>query len=102
LVRNQSGSLQNATDDLLQSLSRGNPNLSRPSGYDRVNIAGRNGLRAVVSNRTSDGEAETIEIYSTQLRNGNLLYAIAVAPQQVYPSYRDVFDRVVSSIRLND
>jgi Zn-dependent protease with chaperone function len=102
VARNESHNLQDATDELLQSLAQGNPNLSRPTGYDRVTIAGRSGLRTVVSNRASDGTPETIAIFSTQLRNGNLLYAIAVAPQQVFSSYRDVFDRVVSSIRVND
>jgi hypothetical protein len=101
LARNESHDLQDATDELLQSLAQSNPNLSRPSGYDRISIDGNRGLRTVVSNVSSSGDREAIQVYSTQLRNGNLFYAIAVAPANAFNSYRDVFDRVVSSIRLN-
>jgi hypothetical protein len=102
VARNESHDLQEATDELLQSLSQSNAGMSRPSGYDRVTVAGRRGLRAIVSNRGNDGTNETIQVVTTQLRNGNVLYAIGVAPQQTFPSYRDVFDRVVSSIRVNE
>jgi len=100
--RNASRDLQAATDDLLDSLAKGNPNLTRPDRYESVNVGGRRGLRTTLSNRSSNGERETIQVYSTQLRNGNLFYAIGVAPSEEFPTYRDVFDRVVSSIRLND
>lgn len=101
LARNESHDLQDATDELLQSLAQGNPNLTRPARYDRISIDGNRGLRTVVSNVSSSGERETIAVFSTQLRNGNLFYAIAVAPANVFDSYRGVFDRVMSSIRLN-
>jgi Zn-dependent protease with chaperone function len=101
LARNESHNLQDATDELLQSLAQGNPNLTRPSRYDRINIDGNRGLRAIVSNVSSTGERETIAVFSTQLRNGNLFYAIAVAPSNVFDSYRNTFDRVLSSVRLN-
>jgi beta-barrel assembly-enhancing protease len=100
--RNESHDLQDATDELLQSLAQGNPNITRPSRYDRISIDGHRGLRTIVSNRSSDGTRETIQVYSTQLRNGNLLYAIAVAPDNDFGAYRDVFDRVVGSIRINE
>src|SRR5262249_36184753 len=60
IARNESHNLQDATDELLQSLAQGNPGLSRPSGYDRITIDGRRGLRTVLSNRANDGTAETI------------------------------------------
>src|SRR5262249_10059013 len=102
IARNESHDRQDAADELVQALSQSKPNLSRPSGYDRVTIAGRRGLRTVLTNRGADGSAEMIEVFATQLRNGNLLYGIAVAPQRSYGSYRDVFDRVIGSIRVND
>ena len=102
VARARSSDLQDATDDLLQSLAQGNPNLTRASGYERINLGGRRGLRTVVSNTSSDGRRETIQVYSTQMRNGNLFYAIGVAPSEEFGTYRDVFDRVAGSIRLND
>ena len=46
------------------------------------------------------GQRESIEVYTTQMRDGNLFYAVTVAPQNAYSSYRGVFERVVGSIQL--
>jgi Zn-dependent protease with chaperone function len=103
LARNESHDLQMATDELIQSLSQGNPNLRRQSGYDRVTFAGRRGLRSMLLNRNDvTGQDEAIEVYTTQLRNGNLLYAIGVAPRDEFSSYRNVFNRVVGSLQVMD
>jgi beta-barrel assembly-enhancing protease len=101
MARNESHDLEEATDELVASLAQGNPNLSRPNGYDRGRISGRNGLKTVLTNMSEvTGQREAIEIYTTQMRDGNLFYAIAVAPQNQYSSYRNIFDRVVGSIQL--
>jgi hypothetical protein len=101
IARNESHDLQTATDELLASLAQGNPNLSRPSGYSRGRVAGQNGLRAELQNVSeATGQREAIEVYTTQMRDGNLFYAVAVAPQNAYSSYRGIFDRIVSSIQL--
>jgi beta-barrel assembly-enhancing protease len=101
VARNESHDLQAATDELVDSLARGNPNLRRSAGYQRVNVADRSGLRAVLTNRSeATGKDETIEVFTTQLQDGTLLYSIAVAPQNEFRDYRGVFDRVVSSIRV--
>jgi hypothetical protein len=103
VARNESHNLQTATDELVESLSRGNPNLRRSSGYERGSIGGRSGLRTLLTNRSEvTGEDEAIEIYTAQLRNGNLLYAIGVAPRAEYGTYRSVFNRVVGSVQLTD
>jgi len=103
LARNESHDLQTAATELIDALAKGNPNLSRPSRWDRVNIAGRRGLRTILSNTSEvTREPEAIEVFATQLRDGNLFYAIAVAPRDDFPAYRGVFDRVASSIQLMD
>jgi len=101
-ARNEAHDLRTATDELIAALAGGNPGLSRPSGYDRVNIAGRQGLRAVLSNTSAGGQPENIAIFTTQLRDGSLFYAVAVAPRGDFQSYGRVFDRVISSIQLID
>jgi len=101
LARNEAHDLQTATDELLQSLAQGNPNMRRSGGYDRVNFAGRRGLRTVVSNRNeATGQDEAIQVYTTQLRNGSMMYAIGVAPDREFGSYRSIFDRVVGSLQV--
>ena len=98
--RNETHDLRQATDELIQSLGQGNPTLSRASGYDRIPIDGRPGLRAMLSNTSeATGRREAIELVTTQLGDGTLLYAIGVAPADQFSSYRNVFDRVLSSIR---
>ena len=100
--RNESHDLQTATNELLASLAQGNPGLSRPSRYDRVKIGGRQGLRAMMSNTSSSGEPENIVMFTSQLRDGSLFYAVAVAPRGDFGSYSRTFDRVISSIQLID
>lgn len=99
--RNESHDLQDATEELLQSLGQGN-NISRPSGYDQVNIGGRRGLRTFVTNSNADGGRESIEVFTTQLRDGSLFYALGVAPQSEFSQYRNVFERTAGSIRFTD
>jgi hypothetical protein len=100
-ARNETHDLHTSTDELLDSLARANPGLSRATGYDRVNLGGRQGLRAVLSNsQSATGQPETIVLFTTQLRDGNLFYTLAVAPQSDFNAYRNVFDRVIRSIQL--
>ena len=76
--------------------------MSRPARYDRVKVGGRQGLRAVMTNTSSSGQPENIVIFTSQLRDGSLFYAVAVAPRADFPAYSRVFDRVISSIQLID
>jgi hypothetical protein len=99
-ARNETHDLQTSTTELLDSLAQGNPSLRRQGNSSKVNVGGRQGLRTTLSNTSSTGQAESIVVFTTQLRDGNLFYAVAVAPQDVFPSYRGVFDKIVSSIQL--
>lgn len=74
--------LRSATDQFVQSLAQNNPNLRRQSNYRRVSIDGREGLTMALTN-VSDltGRTENIWIATTQLRNGDIVYLIGVAPQ---------------------
>jgi hypothetical protein len=101
LGRNESHDLQTAANELIAALAKGNPNLSRAPRWDRVNVGGQRGLRTILSNTSEvNGQPESIEVFATQMRDGNLFYAIGVAPRDDFASYRAVFDRVVSSIQL--
>jgi len=98
-ARNETHDLRTATDELIDSLAGGNPNLGRPSRYDRATVADRSGLHTVLSNVSeASGQRESVEVYTAQLDNGLLLFAIGVAPASASASYTRVFDRVVSSI----
>jgi Zn-dependent protease with chaperone function len=101
--RNSSHDLQTETDELIDSLSRGNPNLSRGGRSDRVDVAGRRALRTMLKNLSDvTGRSETIELVTLEMGNGSLFYSIGVAPSDQYTSYRNVFDRIWNSIELTD
>jgi beta-barrel assembly-enhancing protease len=100
-ARNETHDLRTATNELLESLAQANPGLRPASASDPVNIASRAGLRTVLTNSQSvTGQPESIVVFTTQLRDGNLFYAVAVAPQTDFGSYRNVFDKVIRSIQL--
>jgi len=102
IARNESHDARTATDELIQALRQSNPRLSQPSGYQRASIGGRQGLHSVLSN-VSDvtGGAETIEVYTTQLDDGTLFYALGVSPRDQYGSYSRAFSSVVNSIHFS-
>jgi Zn-dependent protease with chaperone function len=103
ISRNESHDLETATDELIDSLGQGNPNMSRPSGYSRTTIGNRQGLRTILSNVSEvTGSAETVELFTTILKDGSLFYAVGVAPRDEFGSYQNTFQRVVGSIQLTD
>jgi Zn-dependent protease with chaperone function len=101
LARNETHDLQTATDELVEAFARGNRNLQRTSGYERVSVDGRRALRTTLRNvNEATGDPETIQLVTTELGNGNLLYSIGVAPTGSFGSYRSVFNRIVGSIQI--
>src|SRR5687767_12478861 len=98
----QSRNLQQATNEFIGSLSQGNTGLRQRTGYTRTNVGGRTGLAMTLSNRNeATGQPEVITIVTTQLRNGELFYMIAVSPQNEYSSYQRTFSDILRSLQLN-
>jgi predicted Zn-dependent protease len=96
------GNLQRATDDFISSLSQGNSGLRMNSNYQRTTLSGRTALAATLRNvNEATGRAESVRLVTTQLRNGQLFYAIAVSPQGER-NFDGAFQTVFSSLRIND
>ncbi len=103
VARNETHNLQTATDELVQSLAQGNPRLSRPAGYRRTSIGNRSGLTTTLSNVSdTTGQPETIQVFSALMRDGNLLYVLAVAPSDQFGGYQAAFVHVTGSIQFTD
>jgi hypothetical protein len=101
--RNEAHDLQTATQELIESLHAGNPNLSGSTRLERTTLGDRRGLRTLLTNQSeATGQSETIQVVTAQTRDGNLFYAIGVAPSDAFGSYRNVFDRIVGSVQLMD
>ncbi|MGE5243005.1 MAG: M48 family metalloprotease [Betaproteobacteria bacterium] len=98
---NSTRDLRTATDEFLSTLARSNPNLSRPSSYDRTVVGGRQGLHTVLSNGSNAaGQQEQLAVFTMLLEDGNLFYALGVAPRDRFSHYEDTFRRVVGSIEI--
>jgi beta-barrel assembly-enhancing protease len=102
MTRNETHDLRTATDELISSLSRGNPDLRPSSGSDRVTLADRSGLRTVLSNTSeATGRPETIELFTTLLRDSTLFYLIGVSPREESREYQTAFQRIVRSLQIS-
>lgn len=102
MARVNARTLRQATDEYLYSLSQGNRNLRRYSDFQRESIGGREGLSIILTNSSEvTGQTELVTIYTTLLRNGSLMYVIAVAPEREYQGYQRVFQNIVRSIQVN-
>jgi hypothetical protein len=103
VARNETHDLRTATNELVATLARSNPNLSRPSADDGAPIRGRQGLRTVLSNASSaSGEQERIAVFTTLLRDSSLFYTLGVAPDDRFSDYQGTFRRIVGSIQIMD
>jgi hypothetical protein len=101
IARNETHDLQTATDELISTFARSNPKLSRPSSYDRTPIGGRKGLHTVLSNGSNaTGQPERIAVFTMLLGDGNLFYALGVAPRDRFSDYEGAFRRVIGSIEI--
>src|SRR5260221_10289440 len=103
VAQTNSRNLQQATNDFLNTLQQGSGNLRSRSGYQRTYVAGRNGLSISLSNTNeATGQPEIVNVVTTQLRNGELLYIISVAPETDYNTYLSTFQNILRSVQLND
>jgi Zn-dependent protease with chaperone function len=98
-----SGSLRTATDRLISELAQGNQNLRKNGGYERESVGGRDGLAVSLSNVSeATRRPEIVTVYTTLLRNGDLFYVIAVAPEEEYQNYQRIFLAILRTVAVND
>jgi beta-barrel assembly-enhancing protease len=101
VARNETHNLNTATDELIQSLRQSNPQLSRPSGAERLSIGGLDGVHTTLTN-VSDvtGGEEQIAVYTALMRDGTLFYVLGVAPRDEFNTYDQAFRKIVRSIQF--
>lgn len=102
VAQTQNRNLQQATQELINSLTQGNPSLRRSTNFQRVTVSGRAGLSTGLTNvNQATGQRETVTLITAPLRNGGLFYMIAVAPQSEARSFTSAFNNVLRSVRLS-
>jgi predicted Zn-dependent protease len=103
IAQTQSRNLQQATNEFLNGLGAGGGNLRQRSGLQRTTMSGRTGLTTTLTNiNEATGQAEVVTVITTQLRNGQLFYLIAVAPESESTSYQAAFRNILRSLQIND
>jgi hypothetical protein len=101
VANTQSRNLQQATNEFLQGLVQSN-NMRQRSGLQRTTLGGRTGLTSSFSNTNeATGQTESVTVVTTQLRDGRLLYMIAVAPDNETGVFQNAFRNVLRSVRIN-
>jgi hypothetical protein len=102
-ARTNSRNLQQASNEFVSALQQGNGNLRARGNYQRTDVDGRYGLLITLGNTNeATGRPEIINVVTTQLRSGDLLYLITVSPENEYSSYQNTFLNILRSLRLND
>jgi beta-barrel assembly-enhancing protease len=102
-TRNEIHPLEEATREFIDGLAQSNPSLRATGGLQNTKLSGRDALVVTLNNVSEvTGRGETVTVFTTLLRDGNLFYCIAVAPQDEYQGYQRSFQRVAQSIRLTD
>jgi len=100
---NQSTDLRSSSEAYMNETLQGNSYLRLRGNLVNINIGGRRGYAAQASGRSPvTGRDETIAMYTTQLRNGQLFYVVTVVPTQQGYNYDAAFRNMLSSIRFYD
>jgi beta-barrel assembly-enhancing protease len=102
-VQTRSRNLQQATDEFINGLQQSSGNLRSRSGYQRTTVGGRSGLLITLGNiNETTGRSEVVNVVTTQMRDGQVFYMIAVSPDTDYGTYQNVFLTILRSVQLND
>jgi len=98
------GELVEATNDLLDSLLQNNPHLDFARGSDRRGSS--NGLPAITLTLTGrsplTGRGERVQLYTRELDDGDVVYAVFVAPEDEYGDFRPTFERMLRGLKIDD
>jgi hypothetical protein len=93
-------SLDEATDQLQDSLLRSNSNMRFTRSHERTRVGGRDALITEASNQSPAGGRETDWIVTAIRPDGELQYFIGVAPQNDFDRYLPAFQDVIDSVRF--
>ena len=96
--------LARATDDLLDEILKANPNLKMVAKSKRNNsVNGAAAQSVVLSGRSLiTREQERVTLFTRELSDKDVIYALFIAPAEHYEVLRPTFERMVSSLRVND
>lgn len=97
-------SLAEATDDLIEQITSTNPHLLVRRGSKREgDLRGERTLSATLSGQSPlTGQEERVTVYTQELPDGHILYALFIAPGRYHDQLGDTIDRMAGSLRTNE
>ncbi len=102
LYQTQQRSLDRATDEYVKGILQSNTYLRQTTDFSRFNLDGREAYATQLSGRSPvTGQTEYAMIYTTQLRDGSLMYIIGVAPTKDSYRYNRAFNDMVRSLQIS-
>ena len=96
--------LSNATSDLVATIVKTNPELRLVPGSQRNDqIDGAPAMSVVLTGRSSlTRRDEQVTLFTRGLPDGHVIYALFIAPGRSSTAVRQAFDRMFSSLQVND
>jgi len=93
-----------ATEDLVSEILRTNRNLSVvPDSQRSDRINGQPALSLAMSGRSRvTGQEERVILFTRELPDEHVIYALFIAPADDYSVLRPTFERMISSLQVND
>ena len=103
-VTGQQGSLEQATNDLVDQLVQNNQHLRFVrNSTKRQTIDGARALSVVLAGTSPVTRVEErVTVFTRELPDGHVIYALFIAPAQNYSELANTFQTMVSSLRVND
>ncbi|HEX5043675.1 MAG TPA: M48 family metalloprotease [Candidatus Polarisedimenticolaceae bacterium] len=96
-------SLAAATNDLVRQVIRANPTLRRVLESQRIDTtaSGRSAISLVFRGRSEvTGEEECVTVFAREVSDDHVIYALFVAPGRDYGQIKDIFARMMGSLRV--
>ena len=96
--------LARATNDIVGQILRTNPHLKMmPNSQQTDTISGASALSLVLSGRSPvTQEEERVTVFTRELTDDDVIYALFIAPGRDYDELRRTFDRMISTLQVND
>jgi len=96
--------LAQATNDLVSQILRTNPYLKLMQNSQRTDtISGASALSLILTGTSPvTRREERVTVFARELRDDDVIYALFIAPGQDYSELRRTFDRMISSLQVND
>jgi Zn-dependent protease with chaperone function len=93
-----------ATNDLVAQILRTNPNLKLVPNSQRTDmVSGAAAISLVLAGRSDvTGQEERVTVFTRALTDDDVIYALFIAPGQDYSELSKTFDRMITSLQVND